>query len=386
VDREFLKELVNYLPATTEDLSQIEKYRGRLLSSKLRLFQDQRLVRLIGRTYDTYNDVFKYYLKHGEIPRPNKYTFRTSPKTSFTLLRMILSKRPRTTEEIQNISRLDLGTILNVLRELRMLELLDYTRGQVKIDEEAIDSLERGELDLYIKERVWRSNGLVQDVLSRITTEGELKLEELIRLMKESLPLLNLSEETWNTYARTLVSWMRYVGLTHPGAITADGRAIGATRRGRQSKYFLPSSYVHQIVSLMEKFSEREIIPAYELKGIRWAKSDCIQLGLIEEDQENNFRLTLTGDEFISNQLSRQRVFRDCISGLVYIDQYLAQIESREKTHIEVLRSTLGDTAFTEETWLWRSKILANWLEFAGIIQRRAGKIIVTRQFRLFDN
>ena len=190
VDREFLKELVHYLPATVDDLSQIDKFRGKLLSNKLRLFQDQRLVRLIGRTYDTYNDVFKHYLKHGEIPRLNKYTFRMAPKTSIALLRMILSNRPRTTEEVQNTSKLDSGTVQNVLRELRMLELIDYTRGLLRIDEETTSSFEKGELDLHIKERVWRSNGLVKDILSRINTEENIELKELIRIMKESLPLL----------------------------------------------------------------------------------------------------------------------------------------------------------------------------------------------------
>lgn len=386
MDREFLKELVHYLPATVEDLSQIEKYRGKLLSNKLGLFQDQRLVRLIGRTYDTYNDVFKYYLKHGEIPHPNKYTFRMSPKTAITLLRTILKNKPRTTEEIPTISQLDYGTVLNVLRELRMLELIDYTRGQLRIDENALNSFERGELDLLIKERVWRSNGLVQDVLSQITTEGEMEIEELKRLMKESLPLLELSENTWDTYARTLASWMRYVGLTHPGAITSDGRAVGTTRRGRQSEYFLPSSYVSRVISLMEKFGDREVIPVSELGKRRLAKADCIQLGLIEEDEENNVQLTLAGDEFIVNQLSRTRVFRDFLLGLAYIDQYLACIGEGKKGHLDVLKSTLGDTAFTEETWLWRSKILANWLEFAGIVQREAGKIVVSKQLDLFEH
>lgn len=214
-----------------------------------------------------------------------------------------------------------------------------------------------------------------------------MELEELIRLMKESLPLLELSENTWCTYARTLVSWLRYVGLSHPSAITAEGRAIGVTRRGRQSEYFLPSSYVNKIISLLEKFGEQEIIPVSELEEIRWAKSDCIQLGLIEEDEDNNtVQLTLTGDEFISNQLSRSRIFRDFLLSLDYIDQYLSQIQDREKNHLEVLKNTLGNTAFTEETWLWRSKILAHWLEFAGIVQRRAGKIILSKQPELFES
>jgi hypothetical protein len=386
VDREFLKEIAHYLPATIDDLSQIEKFRGQLLPNKLRLFQDQRLIRLIGRTYDTYNDVFKHYLKYGEIPRLNKYTFRTSPTTSIALLRMILSNRMRTTEEIKNTSSLDPGTVRNSLRELRMLELIDYERGQLKIYEEAINSFERGELDLYIKERVWRSNGLVKDIVNRITPERELELKELVGIMKQIMPLLELSKKTWETYARTLVSWLRYVGLTNPGAITADGRAIGVTRRGRRSDYFLPSSYVRQIISLMESFGEREIIPASELQRIRWVKSDCIQIGLIEEDKEKNAHLTLSGNEFILNQLSRPRFFRDFLLDLDYVNKYLTHIENQQRSHLESLKHTLGDTGFTEETWIWRSKILANWLEFADIIQRKAGKIIVNKQRRLFES
>jgi len=385
VDREFLKDLVHYLPATVDDLSQLEKFRGKLLSGKLGLFQDQRLIRLIGRTYDTYNDVFKHYLKFGEIPHPNKYTFRTSPKTAINLLRKILKDRPSTTDDVQGLSKLDSGSVLNALRELRMLELIDYTRGQLRIDEDSINAYDVGELDLHIKEQVWRSNGLVQDIVSRISTEGEIDLVEIIRIMNESLPLLELSESTWDTYARTLISWLRYVGLTHPGAITSEGRAIGATRRGRQSEYYLPSSYVKQVITVMSKFGDEEIIPVLELDEMRWAKADCIQLGLIEED-DRNLRITLTGDEFLANQLARPRVFRDCLENLAYIDQYLGQIRSQGKSHLEVLKNTLGDEAFTEETWLWRSKILANWLEFAGIIHRRSGKIFISKQFDLFDS
>jgi hypothetical protein len=192
------------------------------------------------------------------------------------------------------------------------------------------------------------------------------------------------AEDTWETYARTFVGWLRYVGLTQPKAITADGRAVGVTRRGRKSEYFLPSSYVTQIITLMEKFDDSEEIPISGLEDIRWAKWDCIQLGLIEED-EDKIRLTLTGNEFILNQMSRPRVFKDCLLGLEYIEQYLHQIEDKGKTHLEVLKTTLGETAFTEETWMWRSKILANWLEFAGIIQRKAGIISISKQRGLFE-
>ena len=136
----------------------------------------------------------------------------------------------------------------------------------------------------------------------------------------------------------------------------------------------------------MQKLNNRDVITDSELKPIRWAKTDCIKLSLIEEVNQNNIRLTLTGEEFISNQISRPRVFRNLLLSLSYINEYLKEIEDTKKVHIEVLKKILGDTGYTEETWAWRSKILSNWLIFAGIIQRKAGKVVKTTQTDLFDN
>jgi hypothetical protein len=229
------------------------------------------------------------------------------------------------------------------------------------------------------------NNNLVQDILTRINAEGKVELKELIRVMKESLPLLDLSEDTWEIYARTLVSWLRYVGLTNPNAITSDGRSMGVTKRGRQSEYFLPSSYVNQIISLMNKFGGRETIPLSELHEIRWAKSDCVKLGLIEETEPSVLRVTLTGEEFILNQFSRSRVFRDLLNSLDYMPKYLSEIDATKKSHLDVLKTVLGNTGFTEETWIWRSKILSNWLLFAGLVQREHGKIVRSSQPDFFN-
>jgi hypothetical protein len=383
-DREFLKELVHYLPATLDDLGQVDRFRGKLLSIKLRLFQDQRLVRLIGRTYDTYNDVFKYYLKHGEIPHPNKYTFRSSPATSIKLLKSILEHKPATTESVETIADLEPGTVPNVLRELRMLELVDYARGQLSIDDEALRAYHHGELETLVKERVWKNNGLVADILNRVATEGELELDVLIGLMRESLPVLQLSEKTWNFYARTLVNWLRFVGLTKPGAITSDGRALGITRRGPRSGYFLPSSYLSEIVALISQFAQHPNMQARELE--ERARFDCTQLGLIEAVKSEVYQLTPLGRVFLSDSLIRPKVIREFLADLSYVDVYLSKIEHTSESHIDVLRNTLGDTAFTEQTWLWRSKVLANWLEFAELIQRRSGRIIRSKQLGLFDH
>jgi hypothetical protein len=88
----------------------------------------------------------------------------------------------------------------------------------------------------------------------------------------------------------------------------------------------------------MEKFGERDLIPASKIEGSRWAKADCVALSLVEEDKENNVQLTLTGDEFLSTPMSRQRMFRDFLMHLAYINPYLAQIEDSSRSHLQVLK------------------------------------------------
>jgi len=77
-DKDFIRRLACYLPATISELHDVFGD-GESLSKRINTLQTHRLIRLTGRTYDTYNDVLKEYLKTGSIPFGIKYVFRTSP-------------------------------------------------------------------------------------------------------------------------------------------------------------------------------------------------------------------------------------------------------------------------------------------------------------------
>lgn len=187
MDRELLKDLSKYLPATLDELSQ--KFDGKLLAMKLKLFHDLRLVRLIGRTYDTYNDVFKEYLKTGKVPLPTKYIFRSAASTTKKVLEAIIKYNCQNIKDLtEQLSDLTSGTIQNVLRELRMLELLENSRGTLSVDQETKEAYQKGQLDTLIKDKVRHRNGLVHDVLNRIAIQDQITLKQLAEYLKEGLP------------------------------------------------------------------------------------------------------------------------------------------------------------------------------------------------------
>ncbi len=150
LDREFLKELAKYLPATLDDLSQ--KYDVKRLTSKLRMFHDMRLVRLIGRTYDTYSDLFKEYLKTGEVPLPTRYVFRGPPSTTKRVLDTIIKHNCKNVKDIAKLAgKISHGTVQNVLRELRMLELIETSRGHLNVDQGVSNAYQEGRIDSLLE-------------------------------------------------------------------------------------------------------------------------------------------------------------------------------------------------------------------------------------------
>ena len=359
VDREFLKDLAKYLPATLSDLSL--KFDGQQLASKLRRLQDLRLVRLIGRAYDTYNDVFKEYLKTGEIPLPSKYVFRMGPSTAKQTLDVIIS---HSCENVRDIStrmpKLTPDTLQNVLRELRMLGLVETLRGHITVDIEAADSYRNSKLDSLLKERVWRRN--------RARTRGVEPAGDAEPY--HSQPAHRLSSG-WSSRAgslrkklegirQDLAGWLRFVGLVRPGQIVDErNKPVGATRRLALSKreMFLPSIYIAELVSAVEKFRRTDTMHSDEL-GAKVAY-DCINVGLIRAHASEGFLvLTEAGSRFLMDELARSLMIKEFLLSQTYVPGYLDLIRTRPCIHVDVLQAVLGDMAFTEEPGSGAAKYL----------------------------
>ena len=150
IEKDFLRRLAQYLPATLNELHEVFGA-GDVLSRKIDVLQAHRLIRLTGRTYDTYNDVLKEYLRTGRIPFGIKYVFRTTPIATLNLIHRIITHNWKTITGIREKERRSLGGILNRLRELRLLGLLDYSRDNIRLAEVTIEAYQNQSIGQLIE-------------------------------------------------------------------------------------------------------------------------------------------------------------------------------------------------------------------------------------------
>jgi Restriction endonuclease/Novel STAND NTPase 1 len=377
-DREFLKELAKYLPATLDDLSQ--KYDVKPLTTKLRMFHDMRLVRLIGRTYDTYSDLFKEYLKTGEVPLPTRYVFRSAPSTTKRVLDTIVKHNCKKVRDIAKLAgKISQDTVQNVLRELRLLELVETTRGNLKFDQEVSNAYQEGKLDSLLRERILRKNTLVREVLNRIAVQDQITFEQLTDYLKESLPVLDASDESWNDYTRLFVNWLSSFNLIRSKQVVMD-----TTSPTAKSDIYLPSVYISVLVLAMEKFRQKDSTKKTAISSQQLI--DCMKLGLIEFDQSKDFlKITDLGRIFVSDPIERIKIIKNFLLSLPYVHYYMNFIEVSRRRNMDVFKQVIGNVGFTDETWLWRAKVFANWLEFANLVTRKSGWIQKSFQDSLFE-
>src|SRR5947207_11244865 len=267
-----------------------------------------------------------------------------------------------------------------------MLELVETSRGTLILDQEAKEAYHKGQLDTLFKDRIRQRNGLVRDVLNRIATQDQITLKQLAEYLKEGLPVIEIRDKSWNGYAHTFVGWLISSGLVRPGQIVGErSRAVGGTRSaGTRSEMFLPSVYITELVRAIERFGDSSVISKPNITHER--ASDCEKVGLLQPDVTGEFfELTRLGQTFKDNELARGKIIRDFLLSLPYIPEYLKLAECSKQRHVDILKSVMVNIVFTEETWAWRSKVLAGWLEFANLITRKAGFIQKSQQIPLFE-
>ena len=392
-EKDFLRRLAQYLPATLSELHELFRD-GDALSKRINELQAHRLIRLTGRTYDTYNDVFKEYLKTGRIPFGIKYVFRTPPGPTLNLIHRIITNNWKTIAEIRERDRKSIGDILNKLRGLRLLGLLEYSHGTIRLAEVTIDAYHNETIGQLLQDRV-RQNGLVKDILDSLATTERIKFHELKELMKTSMPLLEVSEDTWEAYANMLSNWLDRTKLA-----SLSGKDV-VPRRDREHisredlvrtdkqrsvlpfEFFLPSAYVNEIITILELVRQAST-PSKELRDIitmqhkQDALNDCFAVGLVGRASNHDLTLTGKGKRFLANTAEAKEILKEFLLSKPNVVSYLEKVGYNPTLHLGVLKETLAniELGWTQGTWEWRSKVLANWLVYAELVKRTRGKLV----------
>lgn len=407
IEKDLMKRMAFSLPATFSDLLELFG-KGKVLSEKLRKFQNLNLIRLTGKTFDTYNDVFKEYLKSGKLPALDvNYLYRSSPKSTINLLLDILKNRWLTFREIIQKKHASKGTIFNKCRELRLLGLIDYSKQDIEIMDIAKVAKEQDKILSLIQEKV-KQNSLVKSVLQELSISKEFDMNRLIEIIKDSFPLTDASKETWRNYALILSRWLSFTKLavfknellylrsefdvierlTFPALVSSIGLL--------PENCFLPSVYIDQVKELVLLIKKEQSVDTKAIKKGLGRKTiypilnDTYSVGLIEQSIDSKmFVLSELGKKF-ANINSREScdILKEFLLNKINIKKYIEELKHYHRAnHTELLRNVManyGTFDLTDSTWNWRGKVLSNWLEYARIIERSVGNIWIKEQEELF--
>ena len=391
-DRALLRRVAPHLPATASELAtylETEVNAGRL-TEKLNQFLNTKLLRLTGDIYDAYNDVFKTYLVTNQIPFEARYVYRVSPGTAIRTLRRIQELGPLSLAEFQ--SRLGGSEIanLNKLRELRLLGLINPKAGRVELSLETQEALEKDGLGELLRRRL-RANGLVVRALDLVAASDEVSFEQLAGELRQEMPQVEVTEETWRLYARTLASWLHLAGLAQVGGdiITARELPVDESLQGRvlsrgafAMDTFVPSTRPEQLLEFFRLFTDTDEIPRAKISEI-FGKTrapgtiqDAVVLGLARDDGDrvilgwqgrilkNSERETGTCDlaQIALAKPNVQALVEACNEGPVTADKQRTVMEQ------------YGSARWTDGTWKWRLGILRAWVVATGLAaSSRAG-------------
>ena len=200
-DESALRSIARIAPVNIEDLG--EEFRPELIQS----FVNRRLLVRVGTRYDIYWDIFRDYLNTGHLPVQELYILRAQISTILNAISSLQNAGGTlSVEEFQSEIGTSTGTYLNIVRDLRLLQLAAVESDRVTLALSISDSQEES-IRNHVSDRL-RRNRVVHILLNKLEVQGEFSLTQVAEILRQSFPFISAVAKTWETYARILCCWL----------------------------------------------------------------------------------------------------------------------------------------------------------------------------------
>ena len=378
-DKALLRRIASRVPATAAELSR--SFEGEVgaarLTEKLNDFAGARLLRRSGDVYDTYNDVFKAYLVTERVPFKARYVFRVTPNATMKLLEESAKVGPASLAVFHRQVGGNQIAVLNKLRELRLLGLIDPAPGRVSLTPETQAAMEDGRLGDLLRRRL-RGNALVVKVLDLVSAHEEIALAAIEAELRRELPHVTAADATWTQYAKVLSAWLHFAGLAQTEGDLLRARELPAEDELRHRSFakatfrsdaFMPSARPQEVVELVEMLRASDEIHIHAVRAkagdrYRGLVRDAVFLDLAEVDGDlihpgrQAKVLFEEGGEITPLRVARLALAAPNVRAILEAATQEVLPFARQR---EVL-APFGSAGWTEGTWRWRLGILRSWL------------------------
>jgi len=208
-EEESLRRIAKLAPVSVSDFG--EELEPDLVQSLI----DRRLVVRVGSKYDVYWDIFRDYLNTGRLPIEEVYLLRSSVGIVLNA-GVILNNAGGQLDTIafKESARYSEGAVLNVARDLRLLQLADVTSDVIELripvgtsEETLLQNIRN-----HVQDRLPK-NKCVHRVLQELNRREELRVEDLADVLQSEFPYISAISRTWRTYANVLAQWLDFSDL-----------------------------------------------------------------------------------------------------------------------------------------------------------------------------
>ncbi|WP_088547543.1 hypothetical protein [Paenibacillus aquistagni] len=377
--REFFERLINFLPATYYEIT--ETFDDTDLHYKLTALQGaHRLIRLTGKTYDTYNDVLKEYVKTGKILISKKYIMRLQPQGVLTFLKAVIDNDWRSTDDIiKGNNKYQRGSVYNRINELKRLELIEGSHKSFTVNSSAIKAYQDGALNELLN-ATFKKNALTKIISNSLFIKKTLNIEEVKNILKEEMSFIEASDSTWTNYARIYCAWLKVSGIviSKQDTISLVGRSADINPTSIDGDY-VPTIYITQLerfLLILGSFEGAVNIKEVAKKMGRSSSNGMIAgaefLNLIQFHSRGVVELNDSGREFcIMTKDNKTEWVKTKILALRYVNEYLERINQGVNgiTAFELFVKEIGyENEWNETTVKWKHKLLRNWLSYSKLI------------------
>lgn len=262
---------------------------------------DRRLIVQISERFDTYWDIFRDFLNTGRIPIEDSYIIRYAPVSVSRVLQEL--ERDGGISNVQEVAtRLQTSerSIWNMTRELRVLGVSLYEPNHVRLISEVWDSGDREEtLRRHVTTalRRHRAYSALRALAERSSNRVSLAL--YAQTLPNAFPAVEVTPQTWHSYARAFAQWFEYAGLARfkgqsvqllPDGSAGFGRLFGTRLPIRIRGVFPqepPGPCIALLVKLIDGPIQMSALNRYERDSLR----QLLVLGAVEADTTETFRI-----------------------------------------------------------------------------------------------
>lgn len=249
-----------------------EKINERVITALI----NKRLVVRSGTKYNVYWDIFRDYLVTGQVPPIGEsYILRQYLRVCLRVYELFKNKEKCNLEELRELHprHPGIGTLDNVLRELRSVGLIRKVGDYFQISPQGVPATEEGFRDYMFK----KFSRYTPYLRLRDLEKKDIGIPEIVSTLKDIFRGSLFTEKTWVTYAKYLISWFQFANLDVNNRIVDLKKG---SKRGRGAfenrETFTPQRYPLRDIEVFKNIVDRSKIENfsklkanfYDLKSI----------------------------------------------------------------------------------------------------------------------